>query len=439
VAGRRYDLIDVGIAVGILGLSLPWFIRTISEHTDMLTSVRITEVYLAATILLVAAATVSLLTGRTPVRLLTTGAQIWVAYLFVACAGMFFVGVMRGNPFPLFLQEAIVVGLFLSGIVLGASFQNWPRIDGVMLPTVGVLGIATTVFGLIEVGNIDAMMLRRSTVYSASTVLLPATFYAICLARLRSRKMVVLAVMTFLAWVILQVLFLKRAPLLRAGATVILGLLFLPPAMKKQRFGLFLGTCIIVLFAGSTLFVTERGRDVRKSISQRFQVFDVIGSYVGGVRFLEEENRYNTETFRFRETSILLDNMDWGERLYGIGTGGYITDMRLSHWDLPVGDKVIPASKNSVHVGVFWSFMKGGLLFFVVFNAGLLALLFNWRRLRSDPLGMNCFLFVGLNVAFSLLEGFWMQPGAESLTFMMGAAVGYCLLRSSIAPAELAP
>lgn len=404
-----------------------------------MTGVRITEVYLVAAVVLAAAAAGSLVSGRTPVRLLSASWQIWLGYLTVASIAMVFVGVLRTNPSIVLLQEAIVLVIFLSGITLGASFYNWPTIEKSMLATMTLLGMTTVALGLITVGNLDVTMLRRATVYSASIVLMPGTFFATCLARLKSRRAVLLAVITFITWTILQVLFLKRAPLLRAGATVALGLFFLPPIIRRQRFAIWLGAFLIALFAGSALFMTDTGRRLRDSVMQRFQVLDVIGAYVEGVRYIEETERYDLETFRFREVSMMLDNMSWNQRLYGIGTGGYISDPRLSDWEVAAGDRVIPSAKSAVHVGVFWAFLKGGLIFFVLFHTGLLALLAQWRRLRDDPLAVNCLVFIGINLAFSLLEGFWMQPGAEGFTFMVGAAVGYCMLRASTAQPRVNP
>ena len=437
VSRRSLDLVNAFAALGIVALALPWAIRTASEHFDALASVRITPVYVAATVILAAAAGGSLISGRTPVRRLSASWQMWLAYVVVATFGMLFVGVLRGNPTVLFVQESVVLVLFLAGIILGASFHNWPTIEKSMLAAMALLGMTTVTLGLLSVGNLDVTLLRRGTIYSASVVLMPATFFVICLARLRSRRAVMIAVIAFIVWTILQILFLKRAPLLRAGASVALGLFFLPPIMRRQRFALWLGAFLIALFAGSTLFVTETGRRLRDSVLERFQVFDVIGAYVEGVRYIEKAERYDLETFRFREVSMMLDNMRWDQRMYGIGTGGYISDPRLTQWEVTIGDRVIPSAKSAVHIGAFWSFLKGGLIFFVLFNAGLIAILVNWRRLREDPLAVNCLLFVGVNYAFTFLEGFWMQPGAEGLTFMMGAAVGYCMLRASDASSRL--
>ena len=425
------NLFDSAVAIGIILIVMPWAIRSFSEQTGLLMQVRITPVYFAGALVLLTCALLSVLFARTPLHLLKPAYQMWLAFLAVSFTSMVFVGLMRSNPLLLLVQETIVILLFLSGVILGASFQNWFQIDRVTLTALAFLGIPTVIMGYLTVGALDVSLLRRGTIYSASVILLPGTFYMLSLPRLRSKRLVFMAVLGFLVWTVLQLLFLKRAPLLRAGATVALALIFLPKSWRSQRFIFGLATSLALVCAAILLFATEPGRDIRRSIVKRFQVFDVIETYISGVRILEDSKRYDLETFRFRESGIMIENMTWPQRIYGIGAGGYISDPRLAHWDLAVGDRIIPSAKNALHIGALWSFVKGGLLLFLAFQIGLVALLLNWPRMRGDPLAVCCWLFVAINFAFSFVEGFWMQPGAEGLTFMMGAAVGYCILRVS--------
>jgi hypothetical protein len=425
------DLFNLTLGVGIALLMLPWAIRSFSEQTGMLTQVRITPVLLAGTLLLMFCAMNSLLSGRTPIRQLTPAYQVWVAFLAVFFASMVFIGILRSNPVVLMVQEGLVLAIFLSGLILGASERNWRSIDRGTVTSLALIGIPAVIMGYMTIGSMDMVLLRRGTIYSASVILLPATFYMLALPRLRSRRLVFIAVLAFATWTVLQLLFLKRAPLLRAGATVGLSLLFLPIAWRSKRFALWLGTGVMAISAASLLFISESGRELRDSMLERFEVFDLVEQFVVGATVVQSTERYDVETFRFREASIMIDHMTWPERIYGIGAGGYISAPELAQWDLSLGDRIIPSAKNALHVGAFWSFVKGGVILFIAFQVGLIVLLVSWSRMRNDPLAVNCWVFVALNFAFSFLEGFWMQPASEGLTFMMGAAIGYCVLRAS--------
>lgn len=87
------------------------------------------------------------------------------------------------------------------------------------------------------------------------------------------------------------------------------------------------------------------------------------------------------------------------------------------------------AGKSMTHVGMFWAFFKGGAPYFIFFHLGVVGALMGLRRVKGDPMKLSAWAFVFTYLLFSMMEGFWMNPGTEATTFLMGASLGALVTR----------
>ena len=421
------------IALGVGVLTLPWPVRMATEFLPILDAVKVTMLNIVAVALLAVAALELDWSGRGGRMRFPPFYRIWFGATLTWFGVGILYGIIRGNPWLLIIQEGIPLVLFSAGVVIGSIRGAWPYLEQSYLMLLLILAVPLYIVSVLHVGAFNPIELRRSIVYPASAVFIPSMFFLLTVGRSYATWAKVGAYIGFAAYIIGQGLVVKRAPLMRAALAYLLGLLVIPlwtGRERMQRVVLFSisATAIIVALA-----VTPLGRLSWQMVSHRFESLDAVPAFfLGTGGTTEVQGNVRGEMFRLTEVGIFLDNMSFLEKVVGIGVGGYVVDDRLDRWMVNLGEGSRTYGRNSLHIGILAPMIKLGFPFFIFFHLPIFVLLFRWGRFLREPLLGGCWAFLLIVVLFSFIEGFWLQPGVELTTLLVGASVGFLMAEEGV-------
>jgi hypothetical protein len=275
-----------------------------------------------------------------------------------------------------------------------------------------------------------ADILIRSQVYVTQLLLTPASFFLLRLGDYWGQG----KRRHFLAWGIIfinvinitaQVFFANRLPFIR-GIFFALVWMLIFPAYYKARISFRKVIILVVFMIGISFSIVAFEPPVWNHLANRFKSYTpVVLSVVNGEDVSTVFYQYPDETKRLQEVITIFKLMDTSEILIGTGLGGYKIDTSFQNWLLEISGYLVPARTN-VHMGIFWAFFKGGIMFWLILYSGVLALVFSYKHFQSNTLNLACWAFVMGLLFFSVFEGLWMQPGIETTTFLVGACLGRC-------------
>ncbi|MBI4508418.1 MAG: hypothetical protein HY698_02200 [Deltaproteobacteria bacterium] len=383
----------------------------------------------AATCLLAASFAASLLAGRFRFTAILPLFRPWYGFLLLWGGWMAASGWIDGQPELAYIADLCATLLFVLGIAIGTSSAGWKIIDSVYPLGLGLLGIPVVLAGIKLVGVSSREDLLARLVYTASVILIPTTYFVLVPSRLGSALHRQFVSWAFLLYGVCQFLFAKRAPLSRVIVVFFFAYWLIPGWTGRHRKWrrlvglLILGTAVLVSSGD------ERGHEVRS----RFEKLSVLSDIV------DSDHRYDdvwaasdaeNETFRFREVGYFYDGMTRSQTWLGTGLGGYSSHelVAVRTFVGTLSGDLIPGS-TAAHIGMFWAFHKGGAIFFTIFYAGVVVALWRFGKVLKNPLKLNAWAFVFIYLLFSMAEGFWMTPGVEATTFLVGASMGALVTR----------
>jgi hypothetical protein len=337
-------------------------------------------------------------------------------------------GYFGDPPVPTFVGEVCSMALFLVGIPIGISTRNWNHLDKLIPIGLGLVGIPVVLAGMVAAKELSSPEdLKAGLVYTASVILIPSTFYILMLKRLRSKLRSIVVTAAFLVYSVSQFLFAKRAPLVRVFVVFAFAF-WIIPRWTRQRLvaqraaGMLLIGIVVAMGAAIT------GGEGWDSTVERFEKLTALRSVIANPLNPETwgDSQSESEVFRFQEVGFFYSDMTAAEKLLGSGLGSYTkAPMLIQDWTVDISEEGGPiAGKSTTHIGMFWAFFKGGAPYFLIFYIGILFALGGLNRILGDPLKLNAWVFVFIHLIFSLFEGFWMAPGVELTTFLVGASVG---------------
>jgi hypothetical protein len=244
----------------------------------------------------------------------------------------------------------------------------------------------------------------------------PLAFFTSSLSKVRSRTWL-LGTALFVSYLFLMIYFQKRAPTVRVVALGLMCWLGVPMLMGRLRVSRLLATLLIAVtaaIAGSLLLPAVRLS--LEMLTSRFQTSDLSRS---------TEATWMAE-WVLRNTGSIL----FGE---GLG-GGFVLPGQESQWSIEPLDVHGTLGRTSLHVGILYPFLKGGLCgmafyyanFFALFLCGLSV---RWRRDPFNAVSLGLMLVYFL---FQFTEG--SISTENSLESMM---IGMCLGRSWVGPRRL--
>lgn len=211
----------------------------------------------------------------------------------------------------------------------------------------------------------------------------------------------ILAIGVIVAYIAIEIFFQKRAPTVRAGTYLLVGVLVLQYG-KPFRISKLLPIALI-----STLIVFM--------MLPTAALFD---------RFAETDNS------RFEEVRVAFSEMDGLDLLIGRGMGGYVELKELRHRLVQqVVNENGDYGRTILHIGAFYPVLKGGVVFF------LLHLSFLWpfiARFRDSKWMQNDYnrvsvIVLPVYVIFRLIEG----PFSSGAVFD-GVIFGLCVSRAAV-------
>ncbi len=367
---------------------------------------------------------------------LTSGARLWAGAMLLLAGVSFAHGwSWKGYETSAVLHDLAPYLVIVFSAVLGSMPQVWEDADPwLVLLFVGALVVnALGMTGMTEVVS-EAQPDDRAGIgvigYRTQGAL---AFWPLLLltARLRRRRVALLAFAGVCFVLAQQVLFQKRAPTLRIALFLLVFILVLPrlwpsrqpPPVGGERWvrSAFAGVAAAGLIASLAIAPwLFRGQiaGLRERISgERY------GGGAAGMLTYENE--------RFYEVGMFLDTLAPHEWVLGRGFGGYFVppDPQWGTWL----DDVQEFGRRQLHVGGLMPFFKGGVLLAIAYYSGLLMALARGRRALRDPFAAAAFFVVLMHAVFLVQEGWFVMSMSFDVT-MVSLCLGYLLSRDRDAP-----
>ncbi len=412
-------------ATGVWALFLAGSIRTISYYTGSFVDIRVSHLVALGIVLIGFATVVSLpgkLLGLSAFRPTYRG---WVAALTLASFGMALLGVIKDNPILYVGLESLTVASFLLGILWGARVENWKTIEPVYLYGLLLIALPIVMWGLLSSPGWNPRVLRFQPVYQAQHLLMPAAFFVL-LASMRWKRLYVVGGVAFLVYTLLQVLLEKRAPIMRIAffAALVLVVHYVGGVVRsrnRKQASMYLPAFVMAVFLAGVLAILllVRFTDIEDRFALLVPMLDQLSEIVVNPLQAQDE-----QAFRLLEVGVIHSNMSTLERLFGVGLGGFVYDPVFLGWAIDVEGQPVAGVRGSVHIGMFWAYFKGGVLYWLIYYSGIFALLLSYRRFRNDSLSLACWAFLLGMVVFQVMEGHWMLQGLELTALLVGACIG---------------
>jgi hypothetical protein len=246
----------------------------------------------------------------------------------------------------------------------------------------------------------------------------PLAFFTSSFSKVRSWKWL-LGTALFVAYLFLMIYFQKRAPVARVVALGLMCWLGIPMLMGQLKLGRFAARLVIT--AALAIVGVLSVPAIRLSfelLSFRFQSVDVSRS---------------TEAWWM---------IDWvsrnaGSILFGEGLGGgFVLPGQESRWSIEPLDPHGTLGRTSLHVGILYPFLKGGLCGMLFYYVNFLALFICGlsARWRKDPFNAIALGLMLVYVTFQFTEG-----SISTENSMESMMIGMCLGRSWVGPRRSKP
>ena len=313
-----------------------------------------------------------------------------VLMLFLAIIFLCLYGIFRGNFLTYIFTDAWILMVILCFLVLGRYDQPWYDMEKPLIILFWI-GFAMVLVGLfrpevmISTWGVDVSTEKdqASSATLGYDVQFLLSFWPICFAlayfRPRMDKWRILGLGTAVAYLALQIYFLKRAPSARVFAYVIT-IVFVAAIVHARPVS---WTTILLI----TAFVVIAGTMVSTEALLR--------------RFKEAER-----TSRFSEAWALLDDLSGAEVLIGRGMGGYFKPPEGWRAGLAVVNKNGEMGRTGVHIGACIPYLKGGLLLFLL-NLSFVVPMFRRKGSEwyTDRLNLAAISTLPVWLLFQLTEG----------------------------------
>jgi hypothetical protein len=361
---------------------------------------------------------------------LVPGARAWVIGLVWLTAFLFLYGWLgQGYALSAAVHDLAPYLVIVSAVVLGSMPRVWQDTDGLILALFAAALVVNAV-GMTEITHVVSESYAEDRA-GVSTVAYRTqgalAFWPLLLLTARARRpRAMLLIFAGVFFVLAQqILFQKRAPILRVASFLLVFLLVLPwlwargsaawtPARERKVRALFLGTAaaalVVALALAPWLFQGQLLGLVQRLSGQ---------AYSGGpAAMLTWENE------RFFEAGMFLSTVEPHELVVGRGFGGYFIP-EAPGWGVWLDD-LQEFGRRQLHVGLLMPFFKGGLALSLVYYAGLCLALSRGPRALREPLGMAAFFIVLLHTLFLLQEGWFIMSVSFDLV-MVGLCLGHLM------------
>ena len=413
------------LAAQFLSLTRLFFIQHLGEGFAAIA----TQAGLLSVALLLPAAVIYGMEAGSLFGRLVPPARAWVAAVLWLSACLFAYGWLgQGYALSAAVHDLAPYLVIVSSVVLGSMPRVWEDTDG-LLVALFAAALVVNAAGMTEMTRVVSETFAEdragvSTVAYRTQGALAFWPWLLLTARARRHRTVALVFTGVFFVLAQQVLFQKRAPILRVALLLLVFLVALPPlwtragawsaARVRRLRGLFLGTAALAATAARAL-APWLFRGQLSGLAQRLSG----QAYSGGpAAMLTWENE------RFFEAGMFLSTVGPLEVAIGRGFGGYFVPDSPG-WGVWLDD-LQEFGRRQLHVGLLMPFFKGGLALSLAYYAGVVLALWRGRRALRQPLGAAAFFIVLVHALFLLQEGWFIMSVSFDLV-MVGLCLGYLL------------
>ena len=319
-------------------------------------------------------------------------------------------GIVVGNSLEVIVQEYWTAMIVLYGYRISSDFnllnlfrQKELRITFVLF-TVATLYSTTLIQEHLTIYDFTTDLTTATLAYEVSPTLdfWPFVFlFALFSEKQPFRKIwVYIPIVVYLGF---QLFFVKRAPSVRVLAIVTLAVTAFWYRERRGDFIIRILVGIIFLIGAVALFAP-------KNLIERFQKED---------------------TSRQTEAISMLKQFDFGEMVIGKGLGGYYL-LEEGAGLIEVNDQG-DIGKHILHIGLFYPYLKGGILLFTLVLAHVIRSIYIGVRMfkRLHPYQLGALVFIIIYSLFRLIEGPF-SPGLVFDGFLFGTSLGLLNQRQNI-------
>lgn len=295
-------------------------------------------------------------------------------------------GYMAGNTYQIIAKDLFALAPILGGLVLGTDDEVWDLLTpGVWTLTALAIILCLTLTDSGIVYNRSIINEETGTAFETHLTVLPI-LAAVHACRRRSNWYFPMA-FGCLGILFIYLFLGRRGVTLRAALEVVV-VCVVAPLLARTSHRLIVSCLAVMLFMIGLLLY--------------FPFDTLLERYRGRAGVI---TTVTVENERFEEGSILWDDLNAAEIVFGRGIGGaYSIDTNHGYaMDILDGDQT---GKTGTHAGAFWPLLKGGL-FFVIFY--FVPCMFLFRGLaffrQLDPITQGTVLVAPVWFAFQFVDG----------------------------------
>lgn len=346
-------------------------------------------------------------------------------YFFCAINGLF----IYNNPFNFIGFDFSNGFTIISFIILGTQPDFW---DDFLRSAFWFhfFGIVINIWGTFIITDVDyfSMMLdtdKNNRVallflsYQTQMAVYLWTFLLFSYKKLNKWKLFFL-VFSIIFIIVQQILFQKRAPIGRIMAFILAFIFFVNEfklfSYKKALIAKVQVILLVVMTSAFGIFIY---------LKDNFIINQLIGL---GNRFSNpsyESKKIGFFSFeRIDEIIIMFNTFKWFEFIFGKGLGGYYEDYTryYAFQENPILHKYI---SQSPHIGIFDSYLKGGIFLFIFYNLVFIGALLRFRYTKGNEILSFSFILLLFAFFFLYIEGFHAQNTSCFQLILISISIGY--------------
>jgi hypothetical protein len=319
----------------------------------------------------------------------------WLIIITVIMIIQFFSGIVKGNELGYFSNDFKSVTLLLLFIYFGAVLSYW-RVYYKYLILIISLGIITTIPDLVN-QNASISFLENKEIslsyvmqYSLTPSLL--LFFLLITKKKSDYKFIIIA--GFVLYLLEQLLFLKRLPLLRSFSVIFMFMFLKSYYNKTASLKILYFPLALIFLLIVSVFISS---NLRLYFNETLNRFTKEGSVI--------ETAQNDSRYFIAETVFTDSFKDLNILLLGRGMGGVYKGSGIHGKTIKIENKVLEGV-NELEVGQIFILMKYGLIFWAVFNLYILKIILSIKKYQQNNLALACYGYITIWFLFSFGEGF---------------------------------
>ena len=358
-------------------------------------------------------------------RYLRSTYQKWLLFLLVYFCFISILGIIHLNPLKsLYFTSCDIFAITLfSGMLIASKATNWKVLEKTLIFHFAIATILC-IFCMLTYGR--ALLYKEvvvSPIYKFWSLLYGWPYFLLTLnAGGFSRK--VIAIVGVSTFFLLSVIFLKRSPF--AQGILLIGIMFAinkfllgRKKIKKVKFRKVLSSIGFLIILTLVILAGIKMTGLNSITGEYGTGYGMRGLYQ---RFMHYGSIYKTVAANYRlthEAKTVLENASGFEVVFGRGIGATIP-VSLTH--------STEGRSGELHNGMAKLFLKGGILFLVIWYLGWLFVIIDFIKYRQEWL-VPFYSIIIMTVLFSLVAPFFNNSLSFALVML---CAGRCMSKSAL-------